>query len=462
MMGVDTIIKNGKIVTNEGTLSGLIAVSGEKIVGITSDDGLLEAKRIIDAKGNYVIPGLVDSHMHFLDPPGEDAEMLRVESQAAAAGGCTTAITMQNRHGTGSIVKQFKEHTIKLFDNNVYMDWAVNAAVFNTDQIKEMREALEAGFCSFKFLLPYKGREAIFASPDSDDGITFLGMEQVGKLVSEGYKTHVRIHAESIEPFFQIEDRYKEQGIEPKTWTEVRPNFLEADAIQRVIGYAKETKCPLVIVHMSIKEGPGIIARARLEGVDIMVETCPQYLALNTDNTDKLTSKVNPPIRHKEDNAAMWQGIKDGVISFIGTDHCPVTKEERERTADFWRAQVGMAGVETWLPVMVTEGVLKGRITIEQLVEVCCYNTAKKNGLTPRKGMIAVGSDADLVIVDLNKKVKVDGKKFYTRAKDYTCYQGWGLQGWPILTMVRGAVIMENGKVVGKSGFGKFIAPKIK
>lgn len=457
-MKVDTVIKNGMVVTIKGTFSAGIAIRADKIVAITSNDNLPQAEKIIDAKGNFIIPGLVDSHMHLLSPPGDWTERLTTETRAAAAGGCTTCITMQIQHGTGSIVET-RGKVAGAFEASSYVDWASNAIIFTTDHIKEMRQALECGLSSFKFNLPYKGRESLYGMPDIDDGIVYLGMEEIGKLVKEGYRTFARIHAESIDVFLRIEDKYRELGIEPKTYTEVRPNFIEADAMQRVIVFAQETACPLVILHMTIKEGPGIVARARLEGVNIVVETCPQYLVLNTDNTDKFVSKVNPPIRHKEDNEALWQAIRDGIVSFIGTDHAPRTRAERGN--EFWRAPVGMAGVETWLPIMLSEGVNKGRITMEKLVEICCYNAAKKYGLTPRKGMIAVGSDADLVIVDLNKKAKVNAANLYTRGRDCYCYDGWEFQGWPILTMIRGTVVTEDGKVIGKPGYGEFIPAKL-
>lgn len=458
-MKANTVIKNCKVVTSEGTFEAGIVISGEKIVAVTSDQNLSQAEKTIDAKGNYVIPGLVDGHMHLLYPHPDDwGENLRSETKAAAAGGCTTVIHCLFEHGAGSIMEAF-EKVKAAFESNAYVDLAINAAIFTIDQIKEMKKALDNGFSSFKFLLPYRGREALGGLPGIDDGILYLGFEQIGKLVKEGYKTFARVHTESIEVFFAIEDKCKEQSVEPTAYTDVRPNFIEAEALQRCIAFAKATECPLIVLHQTIKEGPAIEAQAKIEGLDIVAETCPQYLVLNTDNTDKFLSKVNPPIRHKEDNEAMWQAIQDGIIDFVGTDHAPVTKEEKGK--DFWRATVGMAGVETWLPIMLSEGVNKGRITLERLVQVCCYNPANKYGLTPRKGMIAVGSDADLVIVDLNKKAKVYAKKLYSRA-GYSNVEGWEFKGWPTLTMVRGKVIMEDGKITGEAGFGRFLPAKVK
>lgn len=458
-MKVSTVIKNCRIVTTEGTFSAGIAVKGQEIVAISNDENLPEAEKTIDAKGNLVLPGLVDGHMHLLYPPPEDwGENLRSETQAAAAGGCTTVVHCLFEHGGGSILEGF-EKVKTAFESNAYVDLALNATIFTFDHVKEMKEALESGFSSFKFLLPYKGREALAGLPGIDDGILYMGFEQIGKLVEEGYKTFARVHTEGIEVFFAIEDRCEEEGTEPAAYTDVRPNFIELEGLQRCIAYAEATDCPLVVLHQTIKEGPLTEAKAKLEGVDIMAETCPQYLVLNTENTDKMLSKVNPPIRHKEDNQTLWQALKDGIIDLVGTDHAPVTREEKGE--NFWRARVGMAGVETWLPIMLSEGVNKGRITLERLVEVCCYNPAKKYGLAPKKGTIAVGSDADLVIVDLHKKAKVSPEKLYTRA-GYSNYEGWELEGWPTLTMIRGKIVMEDGKIVGEAGFGRFIPAEIK
>lgn len=458
-MLVDTVIKNGKIVTTEGIFQAGIAISGERIVAIASSENLPEAAKTIDAKGNFVIPGLVDPHTHLLYPPTDDwAGILQSETKAAAAGGVTTVIHCLFEAGAGSIVEAAKK-VITAYEADGYVDLALNASVFNMDQIREMRDALEYGLSSFKFLVPYKGREALAGLPGIDDGILYMGFKQIGKLVREGYKTFARIHPESIEVFFAIEDEAREKGYEPDTYVEVRPNFIELEALQRCIAFAKVAKCPLFVVHQTIKEGPEIVAKAKLEGVDIVDETCPQYLVLNTENTDKMLSKVNPPIRHKEDNEALWRGIQDGIITFMGTDHAPV--DRAQKGADFWRAVVGMAGLETWLPVMLSEGVNKGRITLEKLVEICCYNPAQKYGLAPKKGIIAIGSDADLAIVDLNKKAKVSAKNLYTRA-GYSCYEGWEFQGWPTLTMLRGKVIASDGKVVGDAGFGRYVPAEVK
>ena len=461
-MAVDIVVKNGKVVTTEGVSQAAIAITGEKIVAIGAFEALPPARKIIDANSNFVIPGLVDAHMHLNYPFSADmGPNLRTETQAAAAGGCTTVINVLAEHGSGSIVEASRKY-VQTYEANGYVDLSLNTLVGNMAQIKEMRAALEHGISSFKFLLPYKGRVAVHSLnlPEIDDGLLYRAFDQIGKLAQEGFNTFARVHAEGAEVHLAIMDSYREQGKEPATYSEIRPSFIELEAMQRVITFARATHCPIYIVHMTIKEGPAEILKARLEGLDIMAETCPQYLVLNTDNTDKLKSKTNPPIRQKEDNEALWHAIKEGIISVIGTDHSPISKAVRG--TEFWEAPCGTAEVETWLPIMLSEGVHKRGLPLEKVVELCCYNPAKKYGLTPRKGMLATGSDADLVIVDLNKKAKVNGQNLFTQAADNSCYEGWEFQGWPVLTMVRGSVVMENGKITGKPGSGKFIPAKVK
>ena len=217
-MPVDTVIKNCKIVTTEGVSQSGIAVNGEKVVAIASDENLPEAAKTIDARGNFVIPGLIDPHTHLFYPHTDDwAGNLHSETKAAAAGGVTTVIHCLFEAGAGSIVEATKK-VVTTYEANGYVDLALNAAIFNMAQIREMEDALKQGHSSFKFLVPYKGREALGGLPGIDDGILYMGFKQIGQLVKKGYKTFARIHPESIEVFFAIEDEAKERGYEPLLW----------------------------------------------------------------------------------------------------------------------------------------------------------------------------------------------------------------------------------------------------
>lgn len=199
------------------------------------------------------------------------------------------------------------------------------------------------------------------------------------------------------------------------------------------------------------------ILKLRGEGANIVAETCPQYLTLTKDNTDRVLGKVNPPLRNEEDNKGMWEGIRQGIVTNLGSDHAPCALRHKK---EFWSATVGFAGIETMLPVMLSEGVNKGRITLQKLVEIACYNNAKQFALAPRKGVISMGADADLVIVDLKRKVKITARNLH-HISDFTPYEGWELQGVPTLTMVRGKVVMKDGRIIGEAGYGKYVPAQV-
>ena len=455
-MPVDIVIKNCQIVSPEGRLAAGIAIDQGKILLLAQDEHLPPANRVIDARGNHVIPGLVDAHMHLLYPGSiEPAVNLQHETRASAAGGVTTLIHLVLN--PGSLPKVCQEF-ITLYEQNGYVDVALTAAVFNENQVSEVPALVDLGLPAVKLLIPYRGEESLEGMPGIDDGIVYLAFKKMAELRKSGYRVFCRAHCENIEVFFKIKREFLAKGAEPASWSQTRPNFLEAEAMNRCIYLADVVGCPLYVVHMTIKEGVDIVARARGEGKGVLAETCPQYLVLNTDNTDKLLSKVNPPIRRREDNDGLWKGIREGVISVVATDHAPCRTEDKQ---DFWTAHVGMAGVETWLPIMLSEGVNKGRISLEKLVEVCCFNPAHIYGLAPRKGVIDVGSDADLVIVDLNREVKVTHANLHSYT-NYSAYEGWTLKGWPVLTMVRGNIVMENGQIVGKAGMGRYVPSRVK
>ena len=452
-MAVNTVIKNCTIVNPNHVVHAGLGIDAGKIVSIARDKDLPPAERIIDGKGNYVIPGLVDAHVHLEWPSqGDLGESIRSETQAFASGGVTTIIhLLAPAENTLEKARNF----VEVYEQNAYVDVALSARIYTVEDIEQIQQAADYGIRGLKLLLPYKGQEAIWKGKVGgiDDGIVFLTFKEIGRLATQDVGVFARVHCENVEIFFKMKEKYKGQGIEPSSWNEVRPNFCEEEAMRRCLYLAALTGCPLYIVHMSIREGVDLIAKAKGEGIKVIAETCVQYLTLNTSNTDKVLSKVNPPIREEEDNKKLWEGIRDGTISVVATDHGPVSKRFK---TNLWDAQPGISGAETFLPLMLSEGVNAGRISLEKMVEVCCYNPAKSFGLTPSKGLISVGSDADLVLVDLNKEAIVKESALYS-ASHLSPFDGWRLKGWPVLVMLRGEVVAENGKVIGDSGFGKYV-----
>jgi dihydroorotase-like cyclic amidohydrolase len=234
----------------------------------------------------------------------------------------------------------------------------------------------------------------------------------------------------------------------------VRTRVCEQESMQKCLYLAKITGCPIYVVHMTIKEGLSLLAEAKAQGVDVMTETCVQYLTQNTDTVDPILSKVNPPIREPEDNEKLWEALRDGDIDVVATDHAPVPKSMKQ---NFWDATVGMPGLETFLPLMLSEGVNKKRISLEKLVDSCCYKPAKKFGLTPRKGLLDVGSDADLVLIDLKKEMKAPENPIYSNS-DFSTVAGKKIKGWPIMTMLRGKIVAKDQKITGESGYGRYVS----
>jgi dihydroorotase (multifunctional complex type) len=452
-MPVDTVITNCKLVRHDEILNAGLAIDKGKVVAITADDALPAADKTIDAKGNYVIPGVVDAHVHLEYPPGVDPQSnIESETRACAAAGCTTIIHLL---APADDILNKAEEFVGFYEKHGFVDLALSARIYTRDNISQIKRLYDYGIINVKLLLPYKGSEAIWQGRVGgiDDGIVFLTFREVGRLAQEGRKAFVRVHCENAEIFFKLKEEFMEKGVEPSSWNEVRPRVCEAEAMRKCLYLAAVTGCPIYIVHMTIREGVELVNKARANGVNVVTETCVQYLTLNTANVDRVLSKINPPLREPEDNRALWEALKEGSINIVATDHAPVPKALKR---NFWDATVGIPCAEMFLPIMLSEGVNKGRISMEKLVEVCCYTPARQFGLAPRKGTLSIGSDADLVIVDLNQEAEAPKEPFYSNT-DYSLFARRRIKGWPTMTMLRGRIIAQKGKVTTKTGKGRYI-----
>ncbi|MEW6663857.1 MAG: dihydroorotase family protein [Thermodesulfobacteriota bacterium] len=450
---MDVVLKNCKVVKPTGIYETGIGIENERIVMLAPDSRLPESDEVIDAGGRYVLPGLVDSHMHFPWPPADDfANRIESETKACLYGGCTTAVHMLR--GSPDISEETASF-INLFEQNAFVDAGLNAMILSREHVEQIRRLAESGMRSFKFYLPYRvGTRAVKGLPQLDDGILYLGFQEIGRLSRTGHKVHARVHCENPEIHSRIREMYRGRGHEPGSWHEVRPSICETESMVKTIHLARATDCPVTIIHMSTKESVDLLADLKGNHPQISGETCPQYLVLNVKNTDRNLGKVNPPIREEADNRRLWEALDLGILDIVGTDHWPVHSDKKQ---DFWRGEVGLSTVECWLAVLLSEGVNKGRISIKRLVEMCCYNPARIFGLAPRKGMIEVGADADLVLVDLGEERVVGDRPVYSDS-DYNIFSGWRLKGWPVLTMLRGKVVMRNGKIICGPGRGRYIA----
>ena len=445
-MGAIIRIDGGTIVTPRGRVRAGLAITDGKITAMGNETDLPSADRTIDAAGRFVLPGLIDPHVHFryVDTPiNEGFELM---TRSAAAGGVTTVLPfIASTESLAPSVDVFKQ----VYEMGAHVDCSFHAVIFTPEQISEIGELIDQGITSFKFLLPYQKSEGLEGVGDIDEGLIYLGMREIAKKGAMAM-----VHCESPDLFFRLRDELLAGEPTDVHWHDARPNECEAHAIATIADLAGLADCPLYVVHVSIKEGGEIIRRARDAGVRVWAETCPQYLTLTRFDTDKVWGKINPPLRGKEDIDQLWLDIDNGTFDCIGSDHCPLSPEQK---TDLWTANPGMPGIETMLPVLLDKGVGAGRMSLERLVQLCCENPARIFGIYPQKGLLQVGSDADIVIVDLEQGHTLDVGKMHD-VYSYSAYDGWKIKGAPVLTMVRGEVIAENGEIVGEPGYGRFIA----
>jgi dihydropyrimidinase len=456
---IDTVIKNCIVVSPRDTRDVGIGIDKGIIVTIDSDDKLPLAKQSIDAEGKHVLPGIIDVHVHCGLYHLYDEEI--ADMTAAAYGGTTTIgcyVSLGVSSGKGPFAETF-ENRKSVWESNSVIDAFFHGGMLtesNADEI--MDNARKYGVTSYKFMLTRKGSEvAAKGGQTTDDGFLWANFSNIAKLGKSGLAI---CHAENIEVISRVMPKVQQTGRqELAAWAEARPGFCETLDVIRASSIAKVAGCRIYFVHQHYPDSIKAINRAKAEGIDVTAETCPQYLVLNADSDIPAPyGRINPPLRDKESNEGLWQAISDGSITCLGSDHCSTTKDPSQ---DLWTASSGMPGVETFFPIMLSEGVSKGRIALEKLVELLCYNNAKTFGIYPQKGTISVGSDADLVVVDLDKKVNLSQADSHYSVSNYCPYEGWEVQGWPVLTMLRGNVIVKDGELVAKPGTGRYIPRSI-
>jgi len=460
MSQFDLLIKNGKLVIPQrGIIEGNIGIRGEKVAAILSPSEEVSAKKELDISGKYVLPGIIDPHSHpgYPGAPyGSFYEAFGTETTSAAVGGVTTNIHYYRQYGQQpSPYEDFWEIMGKAEERS-HVDFGVHLMISTNSQAepKEYKKYIEEyGVKSFKYSMAYKGAEgkALGITNDVDDAFlyrTFAELSQYPGVI-------VMVHCENMELLTMLTAPLKAQGRQDlAAWTDGRPDFCEAESVRRILYLAEITNCPAYIVHVTCEAAlREIMFHRERSPVEIYAETCTHYLTQTKDSPIGPFGKVNPPLRTQEDIDFLWQGIADGDIDTVGTDHCHLLKEQKK---DIWSAVPGFPGVALLLPLLLSEGVNKGRISLEEVAEVASCNAAKIFGLYPKKGTIEIGSDADFAIVDLDLEKKVN-PEMLQGLSDFSLWDGWTLKGWPVLTTLRGEVIMENGKVLNKEGSGKYL-----
>lgn len=437
-MSFDLLLAGGEIVfPGVGVRTGSVAVKDGRIAALLAPGEQVSAKEVIDCRGKWVMPGLIDPHTHI--GFGSNETDFETESRSAALGGVTGMMTFHRSNDLRQSTGPWKERG----ESQSLIDFGFHFGVTSKLHIETLPECAERfGVTSIKVYLMYKGASgAAKGFTEIDDGLLYRALLQ-GARIKGGV---VGVHCENVEVIPVFREPLKEAGRNDlAVWDEQSPGFLEAENVFRVIYFGEKAQCPVNIVHMSSAESLEIVRRAKRPGrAPIHVETCSHYLALTSQSPIGFLGKVNPPLRSEADVEALWEGVRDGTISTIGSDHVPRKRETKG--PDIWKASAGFPGIGTLLPVLIHEGVHRRGLPIEQIAAATSANVAKLYSI-PNKGGITVGMDADLVVVDPDKEIVIDPAT-QESFSDYSPYEGMRFKGAPVRTILRGRLIASDGAV---------------
>jgi dihydropyrimidinase len=459
----DLVLKNGVIVTPEGPVNGGIAVKDGRIAAVGNDLG--PATREIDLGGRTVLPGLMDPHVHFGfgDEIGDDtmAEDFKNNSVDCLIGGVTTIATT-TMTGRDPLTNLF-DRALRAAEGRSHVDYKITTVVNTREQVEQIPQVADRGGVSFKFFTGYIGDQAAGFGIDPAGITPDLFFEASEALAATKTPTFASIHAE--DPYVRgvLVDRLRKETSAADSlvaWAESSPDFAESLQIYTFGLVANSQKVPIYPVHVSAAQSVDTIRDMRANGIDIMGETLALFLNSTAAEMDAAgmgaKAKIQPPLRHQADQDRLWKGIQDGDIQVVATDSLTYSSRFKEGV-DFWECRVGVnIQFADTLPLMWHEGINGGRISLTQLAEVTSANAARRYGLYPRKGAIRVGSDADLVVVDPDREMTL-GVDRYRGLSDYSLWEGRKVKGAPVMTFLRGDLVMEDGEIVATSPKGRHI-----
>ncbi len=457
-MTYDLVIKGGTVATAADTFVADIAIVDGRIAAIGSD---LKGVRDIDARGLLVLPGGIDSHVHIEQRSSSGimtADDFYTGTRSAAAGGTTTVIPFAAQQ-RGTSVREAVEDYHKAAGPKAVVDYAFHMIVSDpTPQVmgQELPALIERGYTSFKVYMTYDALKL-----DDRQMLDVLAL-------ARAHGAMTMVHAENHDVIAWLSDRLLAAGhAAPKFHAVAHAAAAEREATHRVITLAEIVDVPMLIVHVSGREAIEQIRWAQGRGLKVYAETCPQYLFLSAEDLDQpgfegAKCMCSPPPRGRDNQRFVWEGLQSGIFQVFSSDHAPYRfddpegKKKHGANPPFKKVANGVPGIGARLPLLFSEGVGKGRITINQFVALTATNHARLYGLYPRKGTIAVGADADIAIWDPKKQVRLTVDLLHD-ARDSTPYEGREIQGWPVLVLSRGEVVAEDGKVTETAGRGRFL-----
>jgi len=464
MSEFDLVIRGGTVVTATDTVVADVGIRDGRIAALGTR--LEGATKVVDAGGLLVMPGGIDSHVH-LDQPAFGgpvmADGFESGTRSALAGGNTTVLTFALQPRGASLRASVMEYHAKA-DGKSYCDYGFHLIITDPSPSvlgQELPALVDDGYSSFKVFMTY-------------DDLVLNDRELLEVFdCARGCGALVMVHCEGYDAIRFMTEKLERAGKTAPYYHAVsRPESVEREATHRAISHAELTDVPIMIVHVSGRESMEQIRWAQQKGLKVYGETCPQYVALTAEdlkgvNMDETGGKYvcSPPPRDQASWRAIWEGIRTGVFQTFSSDHCPFMYagaagklNPKARTSFRWVPN-GIPGVETRLQILFSKGVVEGRITLNEFVALTSTNHAKMYGLYPRKGSIAPGCDADIVLWDANRKETIRQELMHHGA-DYTPYEGIAVTGWPVATFLRGQLVMQEGKIIGAMGDGEFLKRK--
>jgi dihydropyrimidinase len=450
-----TLIRNGRVVTAVDDYRADVLIEGETVstIGARLD---MEADKVIDASGKLVIPGGIDPHTHMELPFGgtESSDDFFTGTRAAAFGGTTTIIDFAVQY-KGQALREGLDRWHAKAEGKTAIDYGFHLIVtdMEDERVPELHQLMDEGVTSFKLFMAYPGVFLV------DDATIFRAMTAAGERGGL-----ICMHAENGVVINEIIKRALAEGrTAPKYHALTRPTVAEAEGVHRAIRIAEMAEAPVYIVHLSCADALAQVREARDRGLPAFAETCPQYLFLSLDNYDEpdfggAKYVMTPPLRERWNQAELWKGLRTDDLQVISTDHCPFCMKEQKELGrgDFSKIPNGAPGVEHRVPLIYNGGVIENRISLNRFVELTSTAAAKMFGLFPRKGTVAVGSDADIVIFDPEREQTISAATHHMNV-DYSAYEGKTIRGVVETVLSRGRVVIEGGEYKGKAGDGRFL-----
>lgn len=445
------LLEGGRTVRPEGVCREDVAVLDGRIAAFLADGRTFQAQRRVDCGDKFILPGMIDAHVH-MGRYGQDfAADCRTESRAAATGGVTTLIVFLIEQVPYS---QILPQRIREIETESLVDVGFHPVIMTEEQLAEIPTlARDFGISSFKFMMAYRGKDA-GSLRGVDDGFLYRGLREVAKIPG----ARAVVHPENMDVIEAVREEVAATGrTDAAAWSDSRPRLAEEDGIQRVLLFSEHLGVSVVVPHLSIASAVPLIERhrrARRGGGSVAVETCGHYLLLTKHSLQDVRAKVNPPLRETQDVDGLWDALASGAVDLVGSDHCSYTWASKGQ--GIWEARPGLPGVGVTVGILLTQGVAKGRLGLPRLAEVTSRNTARTYGLFPSKGELRVGADADLMVLDLERSVRITPQGLNSHA-DYTPYEGYVTRGWPVATVVGGEVVQEDGLPVPTDRRGRYL-----